>query len=74
VWPRGQRSGGRIIHCPVVDCTNSPTAATPPSSRLSPGQHHQRQFPPDKVYRRGVIGVESLGPQRLGFVHRSYRI
>jgi hypothetical protein len=26
-WPRGQRSGGLTIHCPVVNCTSSPTAA-----------------------------------------------
>jgi hypothetical protein len=27
--PRGQRSGGRTIHAPDVDRTNSPTAAIP---------------------------------------------
>jgi hypothetical protein len=26
-WPRGQHSGGRAIHWPVVDRTSSPTAA-----------------------------------------------
>jgi len=25
-WPRGHRSGGLTIHCPVVDRTSSPTA------------------------------------------------
>jgi hypothetical protein len=32
---------------------------------------YEREFPSDKVYRRddrGVVGVESLGPQCLAFV------
>ena len=39
-WPFWHRSGGRTIHCPDVDLTNSPTAAIP-SCRPSPYQPHK---------------------------------
>jgi hypothetical protein len=32
-WPRGQRSGGRTIHCPDVDRTNSPDGGHSANSR-----------------------------------------
>ena len=60
--PCGQRSGGRTIHCPDVDRTNSPMAAIP----LDP-------VPRDRLNRRQLPATPAASQQQLAGEHGAHR-